>query len=202
MFIALKVILALVAIPAVLGLYIDRTRRAVGTKMQRYAIKNPYSLFLVILIIPGIALETLSYSRAGPMKKTPLTFFGLDRYQKEVDSDPNRSRLTTWDVERKSLCRKFEHPVYAWQREDYRETINTLLQLHNASDPYGKFTRIESYVVLNDLGVSYYEYQRNKEFKASTYLHQAMLRVATSDPDYQIVEQNLRALDEMVNSLD
>lgn len=107
-----------------------------------------------------------------------------------------------WVTEKTSLIRKFKHVLYAWEKRDYEETVNSLLQLHNASDPFGKLSKADSYVVLNNLGVSYYKLQRNSEFKASSYMQQALAKVPKSDPDYDILKQNLTKLDKMVNSLD
>jgi len=197
-----KATLALVGIPLAIGAYVSKAGDTEGTWIQKWATQNRYAVLLAILLVGGALTEIFSYKGATARKRNSLIFLEADHYQRELDNEPNRINSVAWVTQKMSLCRKFDHAHYTWRKKDYAETINTLLQLHNATDPYGELPRIESYVILNNLGVAYYQHQRNKEFKASMYLYQALGKVASGDPDYEVVDQNLRMLDEAVNSLD
>lgn len=200
--IVLKVFLVFVFIPGTLGLYIEKAKSGTGRRYQNWITKNIYIVILLIVVGVGVLLEIRSYSESKPIDEKPLKFLELDHYQKELEQHPNAKKSQDWVKDKTSLIRKFKHVFYAWEKMDYEEAVNSLLQLYNASDPFGKLSKADSYVVLNNLGVSYYKLQRNSEFKASTYMQQALAKVPKSDSVYDIIEQNLAKLDEMVNSLD
>ena len=199
--IALRVIMTLVLIPLALVGYISKAKQIQGNRLQKWGYKNIFLLFTILLIIGSIVLEFVFYPTDPQPEEKTLTFFGVDFYQNELDQLPNRSSAD-WDKEKTELVRKFKHMYYAWEKKDYEEALNSLLQLHKASDSLGKFASVNSYVVLNNIGVAYYKTKRTKEFKASHNLQLALSVVPKSDPNYEIIKKNITALNTMVNLLD
>lgn len=200
--IGLKSLFVFLLIPVVLGVYLEKRRTLQGTALQKLLTKNPLGVLLLLFVGGGIFLEVWFFPRDQLGEQRPLVFLELEEYQKELDSYNKTHKSSNWTAEEPQLIRKFKHVLYAWSKADYQETINTLYQLHNAKDSYGRLLQIESYTVLNNLGVAYFKLQRNKEFKASGYLKQALVLAESKSVDTQLLVNNIKALDVMVNQID
>jgi len=198
----LKSLTVFLLIPMVLGLYIDRYRTVEGIRRQKALTKNPFAILLLLVVVGGISLEVWFFPRELDREEHPLVFLDAENYQRELDACQPKQQSPNWPADRPQLVRKLKHALYAWRKADYQEAINTLHQLRNANDSYGHLARIESHTVLNNLGVSYFKLQRNREFKASWFLQQAQLLAEEQSADSQEIVNNMKALDRMVNNLD
>ena len=198
--IGLKSFLVFLLIPLALGIYIEKVRAAEGTKAQRLLAQNWHWLLVLLIVVGGgIFLEVWFFPKEKRSEDRAITFLELEHYQKELEDYNKSNNPTNWDTSKAQLVRKFKHVTYALGKEDYQEAINTLHQMRNANDSYGKLLHIESYTVLNNLGVAYFKLQKNKDFNASWYLQLARSLAETRSVDVQPIANNIKALDAMLN---
>lgn len=199
----LKFILGLVLIPTLVSFYYGKGTSTEGKFHEKWITKNPFFWGLLITLVIGIGLEVtvFRYAKPAPVEEEPLKFFGLIVYQEELSQhDPPTSE--NWEIDQQQLLRKFEHAEYAWNSGDYEEAANALLALKTGRDEVGDLYRIPCFVVNNNLGCVYFELQRNKDFEAFIHFWTAKDFVGSREPYRTEIENNLRKLDNMVNSLD
>ncbi len=80
--------------------------------------------------------------------------------------------------------------------------IRQLIQIKAGKDDAGALQVIPSFVVENDLACAMFMVERNKGFKASKAMQDALDMCPNNDPKRKDVENNFHGLDEMVNRLD
>lgn len=197
-----KLILSVVGLPTALAFYFDKLKSLPSPKKWKdCTVKNvPFWLSLVSLALL-IFIEVISYNKTNPIQKEEqLSFFSIDVYKEDLVTQLKDS-LAKESIQNQLLS-KFEHLQYAWSKEDYEEAIKTLTELYLGKDHIGGLPKINSFVIVNDLGIAYFKKQRNRDFRASSYLQEAINMVNNSSSYKEQLLNNLKNLDKMVNNLD
>ena len=198
----LKVLLAVAIVPLLITLYLASAERLKTQEWYRRWIVNWAFLALVVAVAAASTLEVWSYRQSTPSGETerPLRFLPLEAYEKELDSI--QQKPSDWAARKQELIRKFQFADYAYDRHDYQKSIDALSELEKGEDALGPLFHVPSYIVANDLACAYFRRQRNRGFFASRYLALAQSRVPPNSTEVHALEENLAALDELVNRLD
>lgn len=201
-----KLLLVCVVFPVLVVFYIKKGegKKPGASKFTKWTLKNLFFWFLLIAVAVGafIGINTLNFSEQSTTTERPLVFLPLPIYEKELDNYNPQLSSSTWEWEKRELLRKFKHAQHAWNLKDYTEALNTLIELETGKDMVGNLRKVESYVVRSNLGCVYFKIQGNKEFKASFYLQAAKELVKPGNIHRKTIDENLKNLDSMVNTLD
>lgn len=202
----IKIILTVILLPVFGALFIDKAKNLEATlpKWRKFSISNVHFWTSIVSLIALIFIEVYSYNRSKPvLVEENLEFLSIDTYKDElekkvakIDSLPNKEESV------KELLRKFQHAEYAWKTKDSDEVIKTLNELFTGKDMNGDFLKIQSFVVLNNLGVAFFHKQRNKEFRSSSFLQEALNAQEVNSLYKESILNNFRKLDSMSNNLD
>ena len=200
----IEALLTLVLIPVFGTLYISKVQGlTTGKWWVKYSYGNTYFWVILVLIGGVIFIRFISISPEPPSKQLTMEFLNGDLYHTELSAKLEQLSDTLYvNNSLKDLSSKFEHAQYAWSKKDYNEVIITLENMNSGYDRHGSLPKIESFVILNNLGVAYFMRQRNKDFHASLYLGRALLEVSNNRAYEERIRKNYENLNEMVNTLD
>lgn len=196
-------IIATLMIPVFVRLYISKAQELTTTPVwNRWVFKNPFTYLSVIACGTMIGLEYQSQLDSQPeLEKLELIFFTNEKFKEEIKKFKSIEFKEGTDLY-KQILMKFEYAEYSRKKNDYEITLNTLEELVQGKDHHGTFPKVESYVLKNNIGVAFFELQRNKDFKSSINFINSLELIQPVNPDYEVVQKNIINLNQMVNKLD
>lgn len=201
-----RVLLTVILLPVFGALFLDKAKKlpAAVPKWRKFSISNIHFWTSIVSLFILICIEVHSYNKSKPvLVEENLEFLMINVYKEELGKKLNMlDNLENKEFALKELLRKFQHVEYAWKTKDSEEVIKTLNELYTGKDTNGDLLKIQSFVVLNNLGVAFFNKQRNKEFKASSFLNEALKAQEVNSPYKESVLNNFRKLDLMSNNLD
>jgi hypothetical protein len=200
--ILIKGVLIVGVVPVIIAVYLGSAERLKNEKWPRRWIWNWSFLILLVAMASVSTLEVWSYERSTPSAEAgrPLRFMPLEAYEKELDTVGQKPM--DWVQRKQELVRKFQFAQYAYDQHDYPRAIDALSDLEKGRDALGPLFQMQSYVVANDLACAYFKRERNRGFQASRYILLAQSRVPQNSMEARTLEDNVSALDELVNRLD
>jgi hypothetical protein len=198
-----KFALGIVLIPLFITLYINRATKLEGDFKEKWLTKNIFSLIIIISFLSGVFLEIKSYKFTSQrnIEDEKLLYFDFGVYKEELDSHQPVSEID-WGNEKEQLLRIFEHAEYAWESGDYEEARDALQSLKRGKDEFGNMYRFQSFSVNNNLGCLYFEIKRNKDFDSIIHYLIAKEIVGSKEPYRSRIDENIKKLDRMVNTID
>jgi len=168
-------------------------------KAWRRVFKHSLIAVLCVLILFILGWYGLSSQTASAKTLPNLEYLDRQSFDEEAKLWIQKNTSSNPDQALQIVRIKFDEAGYAQKRNDFDRAVGLYKEIERGSDENGTFTTFPSACIKNNMAISYFRRQGDKQFKPYTLLLDALRLEPKPQHELDVVQRNIDALDHFVN---